>query len=247
MRAPAPRRSYNARDMSLHVDWSAMTDNGPLPEQRRYFEVRCVLPEATQKFLDVLRVSLPAEQGRYAVFGRFALNCYVEPRETQDIDVALISRDFEAIVEAVLAASPVAVKVRRGENQAMVFQESRKIADIVRAEANPVIDAALRDTRGTRHLWIPRFGEAWALTPEAMLATKYYSATTPERGLERRLRDSADLVALLEPGESPLDLELVRAFVARIPMPRAAEIFERFLQKVREGGAPGIIWGALDE
>ena len=139
---------------------------------------------------------------------------------------------------------------RPSEWQAIVVHPGRrapKLADVVLAEANPVLDAALRNPKATRWLHVPRFGEAWVLAPEAIVAAKYYSASDPARGM-RRVRDVSDMAETFAQAEiQPLDRDLLRQLVAAVPLPRAAEIFERIVKELDAGKVPHFPWSALDE
>jgi hypothetical protein len=189
---------------------------------------------------------LPAEQGRYAVFGSFAFNTYNRPRETQDIDLAIVFKEIFRLAAEIEADPAFGVRVKRYLNQIIILADNSKIADLVTAEADPVLKAALADTRGTRRAHVPRLGEAWVIAPEVLVAGKYSAATDPGRKPDRRLQDAADLTATLT-GPTAVDLDLVRHFVSLIRLPRAAELFERDLQRIQAGKIPRMLFGALDE
>jgi hypothetical protein len=235
------------------VDWSWATYKGSVKGCQEIHEGFAVNPPEMQRLLEGLRPALPKEQGRYAIFGCYALNTYNVPRETHDIDIAIAARDYDAVVAAAAASvEPPTFLKRTSDWQTVVvhpIRRAEKLADLVLAEANPVLDAILRNPKATRWLHVPRFGEAWVLAPEAVIATKYYSANDPARGTPRRVRDLSDVLETLQQPEldPPLDRALVRELVAAIPIPRASELFDRMISRIDAGKLPEFPWSALDE
>lgn len=249
---PAIERAKGAR-ISIGHDYlgHGSEEFGPLEGLRETHEGFAVNPEYMQRFLAALRPLLPVEQGRYCIFGCYAFNCYNVPRETQDLDITFVADAYEPIVEGIERAGLPGLRVERRPRQALIIQErpekAEKIGDIFIAEANPVLKAALRDPRGTRWFKVPRFGEAWVIAPEGIVAAKYYAASDPARG-DRRFADVWDMLSTFKERENqPIDMDLLRKLVAAVPLPRAAQIFESILGEIAAGRTPRFPWGALDE
>src|SRR4051812_2674854 len=176
-------------------------ESGTLADYRRSWEGSTVNPEWKQQFYDLVYRLLPQEQGRYAVFGCYAYNSYNLPRETQDLDLALTLSDFDGFLAKVkAAAAPDLNFERKPEGRISVYrhdEKADKVADFVIAEMNASLYASLRQPKGTRRVRVPRFGEAWALSPEAFIVAKFYSASEEHRGA-RRLQDAHDMVQTIQ-------------------------------------------------
>lgn len=228
------------------IDWSLQLvhfTSGTLADYRVGWEQGCMFPKFKRRFYRALHELLPAEQGKYAIFGGSAFNCYNLPRETQDVDIAIVLKDFDAIAGPLEAQFPPPYEFKRVQGQLFVHYREEKVADLVIAEMNAVLLAALKHPKGTRLVHVPRFGRAWTVSAEAFIAAKFFSASEKDRGL-RRMRDATDMFdTLTERENQPLDLDLLRRLVAFVPWVGAIEKFEEILRAVHAGKFPPTVWG----
>lgn len=229
------------------IDWSLQLvhTTGSLVDYRKNWE-RDVEPhnKNLSRLLDVLHPILPPEQGKYAVFGCFAANSYNVPRETQDVDVAAVVTAFDSIETPLrVALEPEGFEFRRISGQTFVHHGKEKLCDLVFAETDPVLLAALKHPRGTRFIHVPRLGDAWCVSPEAFIVSKFYAASEARRDT-KRFQDVFDMLSTLRQKENqPLDAELMRKFAGFVPFMGARETFEDILAAVAAGLTPKFPWG----
>jgi hypothetical protein len=231
------------------IDWSQkhVHTTGSLDDYRRnYWEHIPMHSDKLRRLCDVLHPLLPREQRTYAIFGCFAYNSYNVPRETADIDVAIVLQAFDSI-EAPLrrALEPEGYEFKRISGQTFVHHGAKeKIADLVFAELNPVLLGALKHPKGTRFIHVPRLGDAWCIAPEAFIVAKFYSVSEPDRKAAKRFQDVHDMLETLDQPElQPLDLELMRGFVRLVPWIGAPEKFEEIRAANAAGRPPTALWG----
>ncbi len=139
-------------------------------------------------FLASLVALLAREGGRYCVIGGQAVNAYVEPLVSLDLDVVVASDDLLKLEEALRASFRVErfphslnVSLSGSDLRAQIQTDPRYAAFVSRAESRPVLGLALP-----------------VAAVEDVLRGKVWAALDPERRPSKRQKDLADISRLLE-------------------------------------------------
>lgn len=246
---PAEKARVLARLRDEHERiWWVFLEHGPLDACRKNYESLMPHNLNLYRFMQAVGPVLPPEQGKYAVFGCAAYNCYCVPRETSDIDIAVSGSWFSDVVGPIMKATPPDFTFEHLRIQTRAIDPANtRVGDLFIAEANPVLEEALRDPRATHRIHVPRLGEAWTVKPEVIVATKYYAGSIPARGT-KRFQDVHDMLAVFsQPENQPIDMDLLWKLVRCIPLSQAESIFHSILERLKQGKLPYFPWGQLDD
>jgi len=139
-------------------------------------------------FLESLVALLAREGARYCVIGGQAVNAYVEPLVSLDLDIAVAAEDLPTLEEALRASFRVErfphslnVSLPGSDLRAQVQTDPRYAAFVSRAESRPVLGLALP-----------------VAAVDDVLRGKVWAALDAERRPSKRQKDLADIARLLE-------------------------------------------------
>jgi hypothetical protein len=180
--------------------------------------------------LDDVLTALASQKARYAVAGAHAFGLYARPRATVDVDFLVDPRRLEGTARALEVKG---YKVSREADVVRVYVASgspQEVADLLRADAHPVWAAALVSVVEARLL----DRKVKVVTRAALVAMKFFSATSPTRPREERIQDAADLAKLvLAPWSARDQAQAMR--LAALAYPGAARDFEQLLDDLITG------------
>lgn len=130
---------------------------------------------------------------RYVIIGGHAVNTYVIPRATSDVDVILLDDQFQRLSETVTSLIPkTQVKVKRGF--ASISRKGKKLSDVGFPSSHPLLAATLREATTKNN---PALGRILVAPKEHLIALKLLSALSPHRKPHKALQDQADILNLL--------------------------------------------------
>jgi hypothetical protein len=160
---------------------------------------------------------------KWAVVGAQAINVYVEPRATKDVDFVVESRKLDQVVERLRE-----VFGDLGEDD--IDAAVRLLAidvDLIRSKQHPLMEEALERSTDRAGWTVP--------PPEVLIVLKFMSAVSPWRRRDRRVQDAADLIRLVDGlGTDALDTGLM-IDLSRSVYPGAEKEFEALLGKIERG------------
>ena len=139
-------------------------------------------------FLDEIVALLGSSGVRYCVVGGQAVNAYVEPVVSLDLDIAVVTEDL-ARVQTLLEGSFKVVRFPHSMNVSKVGSELRLQVQTDPRYGDFVDRAAPREILG---LVLP------VAAVEDVLQGKVWAALDPERRPSKRQKDLADIARLLE-------------------------------------------------
>jgi hypothetical protein len=141
---------------------------------------------------------------RWTVVGAHAVNVYVRPRATEDIDLVVDAGKMDIVLQV--------VEKEFGEQQAVDIGGAVRLVglevDLIRSNNHPLFRAALDDALEEQGIRIP--------PPELLIALKFLAATSPWRRPADRGLDTADLMNVYDALGSKLDRGVALAYAAKI-------------------------------
>jgi hypothetical protein len=176
------------------------------------------LEETYRRVIDVLaRVG-----ARWSIVGAHAVNLYVEPRATVDIDLVVDARKMKPILEA--------LEEEFGALQTTDIGAALRITnlsgDLIRGDNHPLFRAALDEAEEHAGVRVPPV--------ELLLVLKFLAATSPWRDIADRKQDVADLIRLYRAAGAELDRQAAMRYASRV-YPRAEVELERILERIDRG------------
>ena len=179
---------------------------------------RANVEETFRRFIGVL----DRTGSRWALVGAHAVNVFVRPRATVDIDFVVEARKLEAILDAVRADF--------GKLETVEFGASLRITnlsvDLIRSDNHALFRMALdlaEDREGVR---IP--------PPELLFVLKFLAAASPWRNAADRKQDVADLIRLVQTLGEGLDRSTTLAY-AKQAYPGAERELAAVLERIDRG------------
>lgn len=176
------------------------------------------LEETYRRVIDVLeRLGT-----KWTVVGAHAVNLYVEPRATVDIDLVVDARKMKRILEALeeefgpLQTTEIGAAVR----------VTNLSVDLIRGDNHPLFRAALDEAEERQGVRVP--------TVELLLVLKFLAATSPWRDVADRKQDVADLIRLYRAAGAELDRPAALRHASRV-YPRAEDELAGILDRIDRG------------
>lgn len=193
----------------------------------RYFtEVMDDRTEDLQAMLEILR----DVGAKYALIGGLAVGYHGHERATVDVDMLVPGRFLQRLTDAV-SDRGYEVEVFL-DNMIRVYppDSDKSIADFVSADANPVLRAAFKEVESAEVL-----GERVSIvTRAALVALKFHAAVSPEREIQDKYQDIADIGHILKAGFPRRDEDDAHR-IAALSYPGAGDDFETFMDDLRHG------------
>jgi hypothetical protein len=176
------------------------------------------LEETYRRVIDVLaRVG-----AKWTVVGAHAVNLYVEPRATVDIDLVVDARRMKPILQGLEDEFGALQTIDIG---AAVRLPSLSV-DLIRGDNHPLFRAALDDAQELQGVRVPAV--------ELLLVLKFLAATSPWRDVADRKQDTADLIRLYRAAGADLDRAAALRY-ASLVYPRAEIELEAILDRIDRG------------
>jgi hypothetical protein len=176
------------------------------------------LEETYRRLIDVL-TRLGAQ---WTVVGAHAVNLYVEPRATVDIDLVVDARKMKPILQALEEEFGT---VHTTDIGAAVRVTNLSI-DLIRGDNHPLFRAALDEAEEREGVPVPPV--------ELLLVLKFLAATNPWRDVADRKQDVADLIRIYRSIGADLDRPAALRYASRV-YPRAEVEFEGILDRIDRG------------
>jgi hypothetical protein len=159
---------------------------------------------------------------RWALVGAHAVNTYVRPRATDDIDLVVEGRKLRAIQREIAAE----LGEQRVDDIGAAVRLLDLGVDLIRSDNHVLFRAAL-DTASDR--------EGARVPPaELLVALKFLSATSPWRSAAQRGQDTVDLIAIYQALGDDLDRAAAERYASQVYEGAAAELRE-VLDRVDRG------------
>ncbi len=130
---------------------------------------------------------------RWTVVGAHAVNCYVRPRATDDIDLVVEAKKLRVILRTI---EEDVGQVEVDDIGAAVRLLNLSV-DLIRSDNHPLFCAALDHGQQLGGVRVP--------PAELLLALKFLAAVSPWRKAAQRAQDTADLIAVYQELGSDLD------------------------------------------
>lgn len=169
----------------------------------------------------------------HAVIGGIAVGYHGRLRATVDVDLLVPRTKLPALAQALRDRGYVVVETH---DMVRVYPPSSdpdlvdSIADLVAAEANPVLEAAARVAEPATVL-----GHAVRIVPRgALIALKFHAAISPRRAIEDRYQDVADIGRVIAKRFDPAD-EALALQIASLAYPGAELELATLLADLRHG------------
>jgi hypothetical protein len=176
------------------------------------------LEETYRRVIDVLtRVG-----ARWSVVGAHAVNLFVEPRATVDIDLVVDARKMKPILRALEEEFGAVQTTEVGA----ALRVTNLSLDLIRADNHPLFRAALDDAEERQGVRVP--------TVELLLVLKFLAATSPWRDVADRKQDVADLIRVYRATGADLDRPAALRYASRV-YPRAEVEFAGILDRIDRG------------
>lgn len=176
------------------------------------------LEETYRRVIDVLaRVG-----AKWTVVGAHAVNLYVEPRATVDIDLVVDARRMKPILQALEEEFGALQTVEIG---AAVRFPSLSV-DLIRGDNHPLFRAALDEAHERQGVRVPAV--------ELLLVLKFLAAASPWRDVADRKQDVADLIRLYRAAGTELDRSAALRYASQV-YPRAELELEAILDRIDRG------------
>ncbi|MBN4050412.1 hypothetical protein JYT28_01550, partial [Desulfobulbus sp. AH-315-M07] len=158
----------------------------------------------------------------WTVVGAHALNSYVRPRATDDIDIVVEASKLPEVLKA--------LEQKMGKLQIDDIGAAIRVldlsVDLIRSDNHVLFRAALEKA--------VQIGEVRVPPPELLLALKFLASTSPWRKAADRGQDTVDLVRLYQTLGSTLDREGAFRYAASI-YPGAERELEQMLRRIDRG------------
>lgn len=176
------------------------------------------LEETYRRVIDVLaRVG-----AQWTVVGAHAVNLYVEPRATVDIDLVVDARKMKPILQA--------LEQEFGELQTTEIGAAVRVTnlsvDLIRGDNHPLFRAALDEAVEREGVRVP--------TVELLLVLKFLAAASPWRDVADRKQDVADLIRLYRAAGAELDRPAALRYASHV-YPRAEIELAAILDRIDRG------------
>lgn len=176
------------------------------------------LEETYRRVIDVLaRVG-----ARWTIVGAHAVNLYVEPRATVDIDLVVDGRQMKPI----LAALEEELGPLQTTDIGAALRITNLSVDLIRGDNHPLFRAALDDAEDHQGVRVP--------PAELLLVLKFLAATSPWRDVADRKQDVADLIRLYRAAGADFDREVALRYGSRV-YPRAEVELAAILDGIDRG------------
>lgn len=169
----------------------------------------------------------------YTLIGAVAVGHHGRPRATLDVDMIVPGRFLGWIADAArergyVVTTPLhMVRIYpRGSDP----QKDESIADFLSAHANPVLQAAFRESEPVEIL-----GEqVQVVTRGALVALKFHSAVSKKRKVADKHQDIADIGRIIEKKFDAEDAATARR-IAALSYPGAGKDLDRLVNNLRHG------------
>lgn len=159
---------------------------------------------------------------RWSVVGAHAVNLYVEPRATVDIDFVVDARKMKPLLRALEEEFGALDTTEIGA----ALRVTNLSIDLIRGDNHPLFRAALDEAQEREGVQVPPV--------ELLLVLKFLAATSPWRDVADRKQDLADLIRLYRAAGADLDREATLRHAARV-YPRAEVELAGILDSIDRG------------
>lgn len=178
-------------------------------------------PDLEETYRRVIHV-LSRVGARWSVIGAHAVNLYVEPRATVDIDFVVDSRKMKPI----LAALEEEFGAIETTDVGAALRVTNLSLDLIRGDNHPLFHAALDDAEERHGVRVPPV--------ELLLVLKFLAATSPWRDVADRKQDVADLIRLYRAAGADFDQGAAMRYASQV-YPRAELELTRILDRIDRG------------
>lgn len=167
-----------------------------------------------------------------ALIGGLAVGYHGRPRATVDVDLLVPGRFLKRIAAAARGHDYV---VRAFQGMIRIYPpgsgpKAESIADFVSADANPVLRAAFRQVEAAELLGEP----VQIVNRAALVALKFHAAVSPDRAIEDKYQDIADIGRIIGKRFDAQDEETARR-IAALSYPGADDDFAALIDHLRHG------------
>jgi hypothetical protein len=185
------------------------------------------------KMLGELAGVLAEVGAEHALVGGLAVGYHGRVRATVDVDLLVPGRKLKSLAHALEARG---YQIKGKPDMLRVFaaganlESDEPIADLVSREANPVLKAAFAEVEAATVLGqrvnVVRRG--------ALVALKFHAAISPERRIEDRYQDIADIGRIIAKQFADEDLDLARRIAVHMH-PGATGKLEKLIDDLKSG------------
>jgi hypothetical protein len=176
------------------------------------------LEETYRRVIDVLaRIG-----ARWSVVGAHAVNLYVEPRATVDIDFVVDARKVKPLLRALEEEFGALHTTEIGA----ALRVTNLSIDLIRGDNHPLFRAALDEAQERDGVRVPPV--------ELLLVLKFLAATSPWRDVADRKQDVADLIRLYRAAGAEFDRDAALRH-ASLVYPRAEAELAAILDRIDRG------------
>ena len=176
------------------------------------------LEETYRRVIDVLaRVG-----ARWSVVGAHAVNLYVEPRATVDVDFVVDARKMKPLLQALEEEFGALETTELGA----ALRVTNLSIDLIRGDNHPLFRAALDEAVERAGVRVPPV--------ELLVVLKFLAASSPWRDAADRKQDVADLIRLYRAAGADFDRPAALRH-ASLVYPRAETEFAAILDRIDRG------------
>ena len=176
------------------------------------------LEETYRRVIDVFtRVG-----ARWSMVGAHAVNFFVEPRATVDIDFVVEAREMKPLLRALEEEFGALETTELGA----ALRVTNLSIDLIRGDNHPLFHAALDEAEEHEGVRVPPV--------ELLLVLKFLAATSPWRDVADRKQDVADLIRLYRAAGADFDRKVAMRHASRV-YPRAEEELAAILDRIDRG------------
>ena len=205
------------------------TRGGALRKAHYYMEVMNDRADDLRVMLGILRNA----SADYTLIGGLAVGYHGYQRATVDVDMLVPARFLKRITKAaqdygyVVAKFPDMIRVYPAGSRP---GRDEPFADVVSANANPVLRAAFDEAESATVLGY----SVNVVQRGALVALKFHAAISPDRMIEDKYQDVADVGHIVKAGFTRGDETNARR-IAALSYPGAGDAFAEFIDDLRHG------------
>jgi hypothetical protein len=159
---------------------------------------------------------------RWTLIGAHAVNAYVRPRATVDVDFVVDARKLKRLVAELVREFGAVETTDIGA----ALRVTTLSIDLIRSDNHPLFRAAL--DRGEDH------GGVRVPPPKLLVALKFLAAVSPWRRPAEKKQDAADLINVYQAAGDEFDRDAALGYAATV-YPGAERKLQRMLDRVDAG------------
>jgi hypothetical protein len=159
---------------------------------------------------------------RWTLVGAHAVNAYVRPRATVDVDFVVEAR----MLKRVLAELETEFGALETTDIGAALRVTSLSVDLIRSDNHPLFHAALQEAAERSGTRVP--------PPELLVALKFLSAVSPWRRLGDRKQDAADLINVYQSAGADFDRDAALRYGSLV-YPGAERQLAQMLDRIDAG------------